>query len=101
MTQMERRLYLIQELLKEQPRYEGMEIPEAVSYTHLSTLNAICSNHGISKGLLYHNFAGKDGLYLACVSYCFSDVTEYLLEYNTVLSVDNRYGIEPCVSVKK
>lgn len=28
MTQMERRLYLIQELLKEQPRYEGMEIPE-------------------------------------------------------------------------
>lgn len=28
MTQAERRLYLIQELLKEQPRYEGMEIPE-------------------------------------------------------------------------
>ena len=28
MTQMERRLYLIQELLKEQPRYEGMKIPE-------------------------------------------------------------------------
>lgn len=28
MTQMERRLYLIQELLKEQPRYEEMEIPE-------------------------------------------------------------------------
>ena len=66
-----------------------------------STLNAICSNHGISKGLLYHNFTGKDGLYLACVSHCFSDVTEYLLKYNTVLSVDNRYGIEPCVSVKK
>ena len=29
MTQMERRLYLISELLKEQPRYEGMEIPES------------------------------------------------------------------------
>ena len=28
MTQQERRLYLIKELLKEQPRYEGMEIPE-------------------------------------------------------------------------
>ena len=27
MTQMERRLYLIRELLKEQPRYERMEIP--------------------------------------------------------------------------
>lgn len=43
-----------------------------------STLNAICNNHGISKGLLYHNFAGKDDLYLTCVSRCFSDVTEYL-----------------------
>ena len=28
MTQMERRLYLIRELLKEQPEYEGLEIPE-------------------------------------------------------------------------
>lgn len=28
MTQTERRLYLIDELLKEQPRYEGMEVPE-------------------------------------------------------------------------
>lgn len=43
-----------------------------------STLNAVCSKHGISKGLLYHNFDGKDGLYLACVSRCFSNVTEYL-----------------------
>lgn len=29
MTQMERRMYLIRELLKEQPRYEGMKIPES------------------------------------------------------------------------
>ena len=43
-----------------------------------STLNAICSNYGISKGLLYHNFDGKDGLYLASVSRCFSGLTEYL-----------------------
>ena len=28
MTQTERRVYLIEELLKEQPGYEGMEIPE-------------------------------------------------------------------------
>lgn len=28
MTQTKRRLYLIEELLKEQPEYEGMEIPE-------------------------------------------------------------------------
>lgn len=42
-----------------------------------STLNAVCSR-GISKGLLYHNFSGKDALYLACVSSCFSHVTAYL-----------------------
>lgn len=43
-----------------------------------SRLNAICSTHGIPKGLLYYHFSGKDDLYLACVSHCFLDVTEYL-----------------------
>lgn len=32
-----------------------------------ATIGAICSEHGIAKGLLYHNFVGKDDLYLACV----------------------------------
>lgn len=41
-------------------------------------LNTVCSSHGIAKGLLYHNFNGKDDLYLACVSHCFSNVTGYL-----------------------
>ncbi len=41
-------------------------------------INAICSRYGIPKGLLYHNFSGKDGLYLACVARCFSNVTEHL-----------------------
>lgn len=45
-----------------------------------SRLNAICSTHGIPKGLIYYHFSGKDDLYLACVSHCFLDVTEYLKE---------------------
>lgn len=45
-----------------------------------STLNAICNGDGISKGLLYHNFKGKDDLFLTCVERCFSDVTVYLRE---------------------
>ena len=45
-----------------------------------TTLNAICSRHGISKGLLYYNFSGKEELYLACVSRCFSNVTRFLEE---------------------
>lgn len=43
-----------------------------------SALNAVCGGHGIAKGLLYHNFSGKDDLYLACVSRCFSAVADYL-----------------------
>jgi AcrR family transcriptional regulator len=43
-----------------------------------ATVGAICSGYGIAKGLLYHNFKGKEDLYLACVSRCFADVTTYL-----------------------
>lgn len=45
-----------------------------------ATLNAICSDHGIAKGLLYHNFTGKEDLYLNCVSKCFAGVSAYLRE---------------------
>lgn len=44
----------------------------------LSTVNAICKEYNISKGLLYHNFQGKDELYLICVEKCFTEMTEYL-----------------------
>lgn len=43
-----------------------------------STVNTICSNHKISKGLIYHNYVGKEDLYLACIVRCFSEVTTYL-----------------------
>lgn len=43
-----------------------------------TTVNAICGNYHIPKGLLYHNFTGKDELYLACVSQCFSDLVSFL-----------------------
>lgn len=43
-----------------------------------STLNTICNKHNISKGLIYHNYSGKEDLYLACIARCFDDVTTYL-----------------------
>ena len=43
-----------------------------------ATIGAICKEHGIAKGLLYHNFSGKEDLYLACVSRCFDEVVDYL-----------------------
>lgn len=45
-----------------------------------TTLNAICSEGGISKGLFYHNFSGKNALYLVCVSQCFTSLMAYLRE---------------------
>ena len=43
-----------------------------------SSLNLICAHGGISKGLLYHYYASKDELYLACVQKLFSEMTQYL-----------------------
>lgn len=45
-----------------------------------SSVNAICSAEGISKGIIYHYFETKDDLYLACVEDCFQRLTEYLRE---------------------
>ena len=44
-----------------------------------SRLNAICSTHGISEGLLYDHFSGKT-IFTWPDSHCFLDVTEYLKE---------------------
>lgn len=40
-----------------------------------ASLTAICEKDQLSKGLLYHNFKGKDALYLACVSRCYEEMT--------------------------
>lgn len=44
----------------------------------LSSINTICSEGEISKGILYHYFRDKDELYLACVKNCFDGLTEAL-----------------------
>ena len=43
-----------------------------------ASLNAICENNGISKGLLYHNFKSRDELYLQCVAMCYDEFVKYL-----------------------
>lgn len=42
------------------------------------SINAICSETQIPKGLLYHNFKNKDDLYLQCVRRCYDQMVEYL-----------------------
>lgn len=47
-----------------------------------ASLNTVLSEHGISKGLVYHYFENKDQLYLACVKRCLDGLTEALSAVN-------------------
>lgn len=43
-----------------------------------ASVNSICETGQIPKGLLYHNFRGKDELYLLCVKICYDELTAAL-----------------------
>lgn len=43
-----------------------------------ASLNTVCADKGISKGIIYHHFKDKDELYLICVKQCFDAITQYL-----------------------
>lgn len=45
-----------------------------------SSINTICAAQDISKGIVYHYFETKDGLFLACVAECFQRLTSYIRE---------------------
>lgn len=51
------------------------------------TVNHIC-NSGINKGLLYHNFAGKDDLYLTCLSQSCEQLMNYLQQHDRTENLD-------------
>ena len=42
------------------------------------SLNSICRDGKISKGIIYHYFKDKDELYLVCVAECFNKLTSFL-----------------------
>lgn len=47
-----------------------------------SSLNSICAEHKIAKGLIYHHFKNKEELYLICVRECFDRLVEYIEEFS-------------------
>ncbi|MCC8024937.1 MAG: TetR/AcrR family transcriptional regulator [Clostridium sp.] len=49
-----------------------------------ASLNTICRDGAISKGIIYHYFKDKDALFLACVRECFNALTVYMKENMTV-----------------
>ena len=42
------------------------------------TVGEICEKHGISKGMLYHYYSGKDDLFLLCVADTFAHLVDFL-----------------------
>lgn len=40
------------------------------------SINSICNKYNITKGLLYHNYKGKDEIYLICIKQCFKSLVE-------------------------
>lgn len=45
-----------------------------------ASLNTVCGENNISKGIIYHYFQDKDELYLLCVAHCFERLTRHLKE---------------------
>lgn len=45
-----------------------------------ASLNTVCAEYDISKGIIYHYFKDKDELYLVCVRGCFEALTSYMQE---------------------
>lgn len=44
------------------------------------TMENICTRHGISKGMMYHYYSGKDNLFLLCVQNMYQMMQQYLEE---------------------
>lgn len=58
-----------------------------------SSINRICENGHIAKGVMYHYFKNKDELYLYCVEYCYNLVTKCYEEFLKEC-VDWKSGVE-------
>ena len=43
-----------------------------------ASINSICADGHIAKGLLYHYYCDRDALYLECVRRCFDELTGYM-----------------------
>ena len=56
------------------------------------TMDSICMNHKISKGMLYHYYANKDELFLSCAGEVFQSLNRYL--QSEVASLANQPVLE-------
>lgn len=65
-----------------------------------ASLNTICGKNGISKGLLYHHFAGKDDLYLQCVAETYQAFTDFLSRETAALGKEREGDIDALLNLR-
>lgn len=79
MTQKERQEHSRQEILQ-------ASLDEFGTYEYAQvTVENICARHNISKGMLYHYYAGKDDLFLLCVGDTFEKLSEFVSQNEFLL----------------
>ena len=66
-------------------------------------MEAICAGHGISKGMMYHYYTGKDELFLACVGHVFQSLLKHVRHDAAALgkqavfeTIKNYFAIREC-----
>lgn len=65
-----------------------------------ASINSICETGQIPKGLLYHNFKGKDELYLLCVKACYDELTAALKEQSSEIR-DAKEGLQNLLIIRQ
>lgn len=60
------------------------------------TMDAICSRHGISKGMMYHYYSSKDELFLLCAQDTFRALEEWLAAQEERLA-----GLDPAEGIRE
>lgn len=90
MTQRERQEHSRKEILR-----AALEEFGTYEYAQV-TVDNICARHNISKGMLYHYYAGKDDLFLLCVGDTFEKLSEFVAQNKFTLQ--DRSALESLMS---
>lgn len=65
-----------------------------------ASVNSICEAGQIPKGLIYHNFKGKDELYLLCVKSCYDEMMA-ALEVHSFEILDAKESLQNFLMVRQ
>ena len=57
------------------------------------TMDSICSKHGISKGMMYHYYSGKDELFLLCAKETFLQLSDHISRDTASLNGQDAFEI--------